>query len=90
LKVLDSLRNIFKIPELKSRILFTVALLAVYRIGAHIPTPGIDGAALSKFLLERGGAMMGSLKCFGRALSRLTIFALGISRTSAHRLFSSC
>lgn len=79
MKVLDSLRNIFKIPELKSRILFTVALLAVYRIGAHIPTPGIDGAALSKFLLERGGAMMGFFDMFsGGALSRLTIFALGI------------
>jgi preprotein translocase subunit SecY len=79
LKVLDSLRNIFKIPELKSRVLFTLALLAVYRIGAHIPTPGIDGAALSKFLLERGGAMMGFFDMFsGGALSRLTIFALGI------------
>jgi preprotein translocase subunit SecY len=79
LKVLDSLRNIFKIPELKTRVLFTVALLAVYRIGAHIPTPGIDGAALSKFLLDHGGAMMGFFDMFsGGALSRLTIFALGI------------
>ncbi len=79
MRVLESIRNIFKIPELKSRVLFTLALLAVYRIGAHIPTPGIDGAALSKFLLDHGGAMMGFFDMFsGGALSRLTIFALGI------------
>jgi preprotein translocase subunit SecY len=41
--------NIFKIPELKKRLLFTAALLAVYRIGVHVPTPGIDGAALKSF-----------------------------------------
>ncbi len=79
MRVLESIRNIFKIPELKSRVLFTLALLAVYRIGAHIPTPGIDGAALSKFLLDHGGAMMGFFDMFsGGALSRLTIFALVI------------
>jgi len=79
LRVLGSIRNIFKIPELKNRVLFTLGLLAVYRIGAHIPTPGINGEALSKFLTERGGAMMGFMDMFsGGALSRLTIFALGI------------
>lgn len=77
--VLSSIRNIFKIPELKNRVLFTLILLAVYRIGAHIPTPGINGEELSKFLLERGGAMMGFFDMFsGGALSRVTIFALGI------------
>jgi preprotein translocase subunit SecY len=76
---LGSFRNIFKIPELKSRVLFTLALLAVYRIGAHIPTPGINGLELSKFLTQRGGAIMGFLDMFtGGALSRATIFALGI------------
>ncbi|MGO9613432.1 MAG: preprotein translocase subunit SecY [Dissulfurispiraceae bacterium] len=79
MRVLTSIRNIFKIPELKNRVLFTLGLLAVYRIGAHIPTPGINGEALSKFLTERGGAMMGFMDMFsGGALSRLTIFALGI------------
>jgi preprotein translocase subunit SecY len=79
LGVLSSIRNIFKIPELKNRVLFTLILLAVYRIGAHIPTPGINGEELSKFLLERGGAMMGFFDMFsGGALSRVTIFALGI------------
>lgn len=77
--ILSSFQNIFKIKELKSRIFFTLALLAVYRIGAHIPTPGINGEELSKFLAERGGALMGFFDMFsGGALSRVTIFALGI------------
>lgn len=76
---LSSFQNIFKIPELKNRVFYTLALLTVYRIGAHIPTPGINGEALSKFLTERGGALMGFFDMFsGGALSRLTIFALGI------------
>jgi preprotein translocase subunit SecY len=77
--ILSSFQNIFKIQELKSRVFFTLALLAVYRIGAHIPTPGINGEELSKFLAERGGALMGFFDMFsGGALSRVTIFALGI------------
>jgi preprotein translocase subunit SecY len=77
--ILSSFQNVFKIPELKSRILFTLALLAVYRIGAHIPTPGINGEELSKFLAEKGGALMGFFDMFsGGALSRVTVFALGI------------
>jgi preprotein translocase subunit SecY len=77
--ILSSFQNIFKIPELKNRILFTIALLAVYRIGAHIPTPGINGEELSKYLAEKGGALMGFFDMFsGGALSRVTIFALGI------------
>ncbi|MDO8282221.1 MAG: preprotein translocase subunit SecY [Thermodesulfovibrionia bacterium] len=79
MSIVASFKNVFKIPELKSRILFTLGLLAVYRIGAHIPTPGIDGLELSKFLLDRGGALMGFFDMFsGGALSRATIFALGI------------
>jgi len=77
--ILQSFQNILKIPELKKRVIFTLAILAVYRIGAHIPTPGIDGAALSKFLTERAGALMGFFDIFtGGALSQMTIFALGI------------
>jgi preprotein translocase subunit SecY len=79
MSIINSFQNIFKIAELKSRVLFTFALLAVYRIGAHIPTPGINGEELSKFLMERGGALMGFFDMFtGGALSRVTIFALGI------------
>ena len=79
MSIVNSFQNVFKVAELKSRILFTLALLAVYRIGAHIPTPGINGEELSKFLLDRGGALMGFFDMFsGGALSRATIFALGI------------
>ena len=77
--LLASIQNIFKIVELKNRVLFTLGMLAVYRVGAHIPTPGINSEALSKFLTEKGGAMMGFFDMFsGGALSRVTIFALGI------------
>jgi len=79
MKVIEGIRNIFKIPELKARILFTLSLLAVYRIGCHIPTPGIDGYALGRFLTEKGGALMGFFDMFsGGALSQMAIFALGI------------
>lgn len=77
--ILSSFQNIFKIPELKNRVIFTLALLTVYRIGSHIPTPGINGEALSKFLAEKGGALMGFFDMFsGGALAKVTIFALGI------------
>lgn len=78
-RLVTNLQNIFKIPELRNRILFTFGLLAIYRLGAHTPTPGIDGEALSKFLRENGGALMGFFDIFsGGALSKLSIFALGI------------
>jgi preprotein translocase subunit SecY len=78
-RLVTSIQNIFKIPELRTRILFTLLMLAVYRVGAHIPTPGINGEQLSKFLQEQGGALLGFLDIFsGGALSRVTIFALGI------------
>ena len=77
--LLSSFQNIFKITELKNRILFTMALLTVYRVGCHVPTPGINGEELSKFLTQKGGAFMGFFDMFsGGALSRVTIFALGI------------
>lgn len=79
MRILTGFQNIFKIAELKSRVLFTLALLTVYRIGCHIPTPGINGEELSKFLTDKGGALMGFFDMFsGGALSRVTIFALGI------------
>lgn len=79
MSIVNTFQNIFKIAELKSRVIFTLALLAAYRVGAHIPTPGINGEELSKFLLDRGGALMGFFDMFsGGALSRATIFALGI------------
>jgi len=78
-RLITNIKNVFNIPELRNRILFTLGMLAVYRTGAHIPTPGINGDALEKFLKDQGGALMGFLDIFsGGALSRLTIFALGI------------
>ena len=75
----DSIVNIFKIPELKKKVFFTLALLVVYRIGAHIPTPGINSVALAEIMARMTGTIMGFFDMFsGGALSRLTIFALGI------------
>lgn len=75
----SSIKNIVKIEELRQRIAFTAMMLFVYRMGAHIPTPGINNEELSKFLSDKGGALMGFLDMFsGGGLSRLTIFALGI------------
>jgi preprotein translocase subunit SecY len=71
--------NIFKIPELKRRLLFTAALLAVYRIGVHVPTPGIDGGALKEFFDAAQGTIFGVVNMFtGGGLERLSVFALGI------------
>jgi preprotein translocase subunit SecY len=78
-RFITSLQNIFKIEELRNRVLFTLGMLAVYRVGAHVPTPGINNEALSEFLTRQGGALMGFLDIFsGGALSKLSIFALGI------------
>ena len=78
-RLLTNLQNVFKIPELRQRILFVLGMLAVYRVAAHVPTPGINGEELSKFLHAQGGALMGFLDMFsGGALSRVTIVALGI------------
>jgi len=71
--------NIFKIPELKKKVFFTLGILVVYRIGAHIPTPGINSVALAEIMARMSGTIMGFFDMFsGGALSRLTIFALGI------------
>lgn len=78
-RIFRTFENIWKIPELRQRVIFTLAMLAVYRIGAYIPTPGVNGTELSKFLHQNGGALIGFFDMFsGGALSRFTIFALGI------------
>ncbi len=72
-------QNIFKIPELKKRIIYTLALLTVYRIGVHVPTPGIDTVALASFFAKAQGTLLGLFDMFsGGALERLSVFALGI------------
>jgi len=77
--VLDSVRNIFAIPDLRKRVLFTFALLAVYRIGCHIPTPGIDPRALIEFMNAVQNTFLGFVNTFtGGSLERVAVFALGI------------
>ena len=76
---LQSFQNIFKVPELKRRVLMTLLLLAAYRLGAHVPTPGIDAAALAEFFNQVQGTLLGMVDLFsGGNLRRLTVFALGI------------
>jgi preprotein translocase subunit SecY len=71
--------NIFKIPELKKRIIFTLALLVVYRVGVHVPVPGIDSVALAEIFARAKGTILGIFNMFsGGALERLSVFALGI------------
>ncbi len=73
----EAFRNAFRIPELKSRIIFTLVMLAVYRLGAHVPTPGVDGAALSAAVTP--GGLLSFYDMFsGGAFANATVFALGI------------
>jgi preprotein translocase subunit SecY len=75
----EKLANIFRIPDLRRRILFTLALLFVYRLGGHIPTPGVNADKLAQFFEQQQGSFLGFVDLFsGGQLRRLTIFALGI------------
>src|SRR5215467_4125214 len=77
--MLEKLANIFRVPDLRKRVLFTLGLLAVYRIGGHIPTPGINGDRLAQFFEQNRGTVLGFVDLFsGGNLRRLTVFALGI------------
>src|ERR1700755_1223378 len=77
--MLEKFSNIFRIPDLRNRLLFTLAMLAVYRLGAHIPTPGVDTKALESFFDSQSGSALGLVDLFsGGNLRRLTVFALGI------------
>lgn len=77
--MITSIQNIFNIPELRRRIFFTLGMLAVYRVGCHIPTPGIDSQVLAQFFAGTEGTLVGLVSAFtGGALERMTIFALGI------------
>src|ERR1051326_5643842 len=79
MKFFEAVANVFRIPDLRKRILFTLAMLAVYRLGSHIPTPGINADALSQLFDQNSGGFLGYLNLFsGGNFRRLTIFALGI------------
>ena len=75
----EKIANIFRIPDLRKRVLFTLGLLAVYRLGAHIPTPGINADLLAQFFNQNSGSALGLVDLFsGGNLRKLTVFALGI------------
>jgi preprotein translocase subunit SecY len=75
----DKLANIFRIPDLRKRILFTLGLLFVYRVGGHLPTPGVKWEQLEHFFEQNKGSFLGFVDLFsGGQLRRMTIFALGI------------
>ncbi|MFN0103003.1 MAG: preprotein translocase subunit SecY [Bryobacteraceae bacterium] len=79
MKFLEAVANAFRIPDLRNRILFTLAMLAIYRLGGHIPTPGIDAERLEEFFRQNQGTLLGFFDLFsGGMFRRLTIFALGI------------
>ena len=79
MKFLEAVANAFRIPDLRYRILFTLAMLAIYRLGGHIPTPGIDADRLEEFFRQNQGTLLGFFDLFsGGMFRRLTVFALGI------------
>jgi preprotein translocase subunit SecY len=74
-----TLRNIYSIPDLRNRILFTLGVLAAFRLGGHIPTPGINADLLQQFFQDSAGTVLGFMDIFsGGNLRRLTVFALGV------------
>ena len=77
--MLEKFLNIFRIPDLRKRVLFTLGILAVYRLGAHIPTPGVNGHLLEQMFNSQSGSALGLMDLFGGGnLRRMTVFALGI------------
>src|ERR1700736_5953344 len=79
MKFLDAIANVFRIPDLRKRVLFTLGLLAVYRLGGHIPIPGINMIRWDEIFSRQSGGIFGFFDLFaGGNIRRLTIFALGI------------
>ena len=77
--MLEKFLNIFRIPDLRKRVLFTLGILAVYRLGAWIPTPGVNTHQLELMFNQQSGSALGLMDLFsGGTLRRMTIFALGI------------
>ncbi|HKL48825.1 MAG TPA: preprotein translocase subunit SecY [Desulfuromonadales bacterium] len=77
--MLSAVQNIFSIPELRRRILFTLGMLVVYRVGCHVPVPGVDASVLASWFTGTEGTLLGLVSAFtGGALERMTVFALGI------------
>jgi preprotein translocase subunit SecY len=78
-EMFEKFANIFRIPDLRKRVLFMLGILAIYRLGAWIPTPGVDTTMLERLFDQQGGSALGLMNLFGGGnLRRMTIFALGI------------
>src|SRR5499426_4050991 len=78
-KFFEAVLNVFRVPDLRKRVLFTLGLLAVYRLGGHIPTPGINISRWEEFMNSNAGSIFGFFDLFaGGNIRRLTLFALGI------------
>src|SRR6201982_3763490 len=78
-KLFEAIGNVFRIPDLRKRVLFTFLMLAIYRLGSFIPTPGIDVIRWQDFLNRQSGSILGFFDLFaGGNIRRLSIFALGI------------
>src|SRR5258706_16426017 len=79
-KFFGAIQNMFKIPELRTRILFTLGLLAVYRLGAHVTAPGINSAQLERVWADVAGTLLGVLDLFsGGNFRTISVFALGVT-----------
>src|SRR6266700_8377708 len=79
MKFLEAIANVFRIPDLRKRVFFTLAMLAVYRLGGHLPIPGVDAKRFEEFIQQNQGTVFGFFDLFsGGTFRRLTIFALGI------------
>src|SRR5579862_3358024 len=79
MKFLEAVANVFRIPDLRKRLLFALGLLAVYRLGGHIPTPGVDTDRLADIFTKNAGSVLGFFDLFaGGNIRRLSVFALGI------------
>ncbi|MEX2264679.1 MAG: preprotein translocase subunit SecY [Bryobacteraceae bacterium] len=79
MKLFEAIANVFRIPDLRKRLFFTLALLAVYRLGGHVPTPGINIILWEEFFARNAGTIFGFFDLFaGGNIRRLTVFALGI------------
>jgi preprotein translocase subunit SecY len=75
----ETFQNVFRIPELRKRVLFTLGIVFVYRVGGHVPTPGIDPRVLADFFSQNANSLFGLYDMFvGGAFKRVTVFALGI------------
>ena len=75
----ETIKNIFRIPELRKRVLFTLGIILAYRIGGHVPTPGVDPRVLADFMGQNANSLFGLYDMFvGGAFKRVTVFALGI------------